>query len=102
MKCHIVRGVLPREVAQAVNGSDDTRNSGIGSGDVGKELPRVEPVNVCPLGRTCPEHLTKLVPGCIFGDTIGSTIGLYAVPSTALPPFCVSSVLYGRDGVDLE
>ena len=38
-------------------GSDDTRSYGVGSGDAGKELPRVEPVNVCPLGRTCPEHL---------------------------------------------
>ena len=69
-----VRGVLPREVAQAVNGSDDTRNYGVGSGDVGKELPRVEPVDVCSLGRTCPEHLKKQVAGCIFGDTLGSTI----------------------------
>ena len=32
--------VLPREVAQAVKGSDDTRFYGVGSGDVGKELPR--------------------------------------------------------------
>ena len=32
---------------------------GVGSGGVGKELPRVEPVNVCPLGRTCPKHLKK-------------------------------------------
>ena len=32
--------VLPREVAQAVKGSNDTRFYGVGSGDVGKELPR--------------------------------------------------------------
>ena len=49
-------------------GSDDTRNYGVGSGDVGKELPRLEPVNVCPLGRTRPEHLKKLVPGCISSE----------------------------------
>ena len=32
--------VLPREVAQAVKGSNDTRFYGVGSGDVDKELPR--------------------------------------------------------------
>ena len=32
-----VRGVLPCEDAQAVKGSEDTRNYGVGSGDVGKE-----------------------------------------------------------------
>ena len=32
--------VLPREVAQAVKGSIDTRFYGVGSSDVGKELPR--------------------------------------------------------------
>ena len=35
-------------------GSDDTRGYGVGSGDVGKELPRGIPVNLCPYGRTCP------------------------------------------------
>ena len=35
-----VNRVLPREVAQAVKGSNDTRFYGVGSGDVGKELPR--------------------------------------------------------------
>ena len=35
-----VNRVLPREVAQAVQGSSDTRFYGVGSGDVGKELPR--------------------------------------------------------------
>ena len=43
------------------DGSDDTRVYGVNrSGNVGKELPRVEPVNVCPLcGRTCPKHHRK-------------------------------------------
>ena len=49
-------------------GSDDTRSYGVGSGDVGKELPRVEPLSICPLGRTSPKHLKKLVPGCIFSE----------------------------------
>ena len=35
-----VNMVLPREVAQAVKGSNGTRFYGVGSGDVGKELPR--------------------------------------------------------------
>ena len=35
-------------------GSDDTRGYGVGSGDVGKELPRGIPVNLRPYGRTCP------------------------------------------------
>ena len=36
----VVNRVLPREVAQAVKGSNDTRFYRVGSGDVGKELPR--------------------------------------------------------------
>ena len=36
----IVNRVLPCEVAQFVKGSNDTRFYGVGSGDVGKELPR--------------------------------------------------------------
>ena len=40
--------VLPREVAQAVKGSNDTRFYEVGSGDVGKELPRSKSV-VCVL-----------------------------------------------------
>ena len=43
-----VNRVLPREVAQAVKGSNDTRFYGVGSGDVGKELPRNKSV-VCVL-----------------------------------------------------
>ena len=35
-------------------GSDDTRSYGVGSGDVGKELPRVEPVNVYPFRADIP------------------------------------------------
>ena len=42
----IVNRVLPREVAQAVKGSNDTRFYGVGSGDVGRELPRNKSV-VC-------------------------------------------------------
>ena len=40
--------VLPREVAQAVKGSNDTRFYGVRSGDVGKELPQNKSV-VCVL-----------------------------------------------------
>ena len=43
-----VNRVLLREVAQAVKGSNDTRFYGVGSGDVGKELPRNKSV-VCVL-----------------------------------------------------
>ena len=39
--------VLPREVAQAIKGSNGTRFTELGR-DVGKELPRVRPV-VCVL-----------------------------------------------------
>ena len=42
----VVSRVLPREVSQAVKGSNDTRFYGMGSGDVGKELPRTKSV-VC-------------------------------------------------------
>ena len=49
-----VIGVLPREIAQAVI-VPTTLALRSWVGDVGKELPRVEPVNVCPLlGRTGP------------------------------------------------
>ena len=44
----IVNGVLPREVTQAVKGSNDTRFYGVGSGDVGKELPRDKSI-ICVL-----------------------------------------------------
>ena len=44
----IVSRVLPREVAQAVKGSNDTRFYGVGSGDVSKEMPRNKSV-VCML-----------------------------------------------------
>ena len=44
----IVNRVLPREVAQAVKSSNDTRFYGVRSGDVGKELPQNKSV-VCVL-----------------------------------------------------
>ena len=44
----IVKRVLPREVAQAVKGSNDTQFYGVVSGEVGKELPRNKSV-VCVL-----------------------------------------------------
>ena len=72
---HWCEGCITTRGCSGGKGSDDTRNYGVGSDDVGKELPRVEPVNVCSLGRTCPEHLKKPVPGCIYlGIPLGSTI----------------------------
>ena len=46
--------VLPREVAQAVKGANDTRFYGVGSGDVGKELPRNKSVVCVLLGASSP------------------------------------------------
>ena len=63
-----VRGVLPREVAQAITVPTTLDTTELGSGDVGKEMPRVEPVNVCSLGRTCLAHLKKLIPGCLSSE----------------------------------
>ena len=56
----IVNRVLPREVAQAVKGSNNTRFYGVGSGDVGKELPRNKSV-VCVLfvGEFAQKHRRK-------------------------------------------
>ena len=49
-------------------GSDDTPNYGVGSGDVGKELPRVGLVNVCPLRADMPEAPLETFPGCIYSE----------------------------------
>ena len=59
--------VLQREVAQAVKGSNDTRFYGVGSGDVGKELPRAKSV-VCVLfeGERSHEAPQETFPGCMF------------------------------------
>ena len=59
--------VLPREVAQAVKGSNDTRFDGVGSGDVGKELPRTKSV-VCVLFVGERSHVApqETFPGCMF------------------------------------
>ena len=51
-----VNRVLPREVAQAVKGSNDTRFYGVGSGDVGKELPWNKSV-LCVLFVGEPAHI---------------------------------------------
>ena len=53
-------GVLPREVAQAVM-VPTTLALGSWIGDVGKELPRVELVNVCPF---CCVRSTETSPMC--------------------------------------
>ena len=56
----IVNRVLPREVAQAVKGSNDTRFYGVGSGDVGKELPRTKSVlYVLFVGELAQKHRWK-------------------------------------------
>ena len=64
----IVDRVLPREVAQAVKGSNDTRFYGVGSGDVGKKLPRIKSVVVCVLvkGERSHEAPQETFPGCMF------------------------------------
>ena len=69
--------VLPREVAQAVKGSNDIRFYGLGSGDVGKELPRNKS-DVCVLfvGEPAQKHRQETFPGFMFfrGYPLGSTI----------------------------
>ena len=59
--------VLPREVAQAIKGSNDTRLYGLGSGHVGKELPRNKSV-LCVLfvGEPAQKHRQETFPGCMF------------------------------------
>ena len=49
-------GVLPREVARGCSGGMVPTTLSLRSWieDVGKEIPRVEPAKVCPLGRTGP------------------------------------------------
>ena len=66
--------VLPRKVAQAEM-VPTTLALRSWVGDVGKELPRDEPVNVCPLGRTSPKHDWKpsqhaYVPGIPQGQPL--------------------------------
>ena len=93
--------VLPREVAQAVKGSNDTRFYGVGSGDVGKELPRNKSV-VCVsfVGGLAQKHRRKrFQDACLFrGYTLGSTIVVRgALHST--PPFLrLERVIRSRRG----
>ena len=60
--------VLPREVAQAVKGSNDTRFYGVGSGDVGKELPRNKSVVCVLLWASVPikRHRKRFQGACLF------------------------------------
>ena len=60
-----VNRVLPRVVAQAVKGSNDTRFYGVGSGDVGKELPRNKSVVCVLLGASLPCALLVTFPACL-------------------------------------
>ena len=63
--------VLPREVAQAVKGSNDTRFYEVGSGDVGKELPRTKSVVCVLLLASVPmkHHRKRFQHACLFrGD----------------------------------
>ena len=74
----IVNRVLPREVAQAVKGSNDTRFYGVESGDVDKELPRNKSV-VCVsfVGGLAQKqhHRKRFQDACLFrGYNLGSTI----------------------------
>ena len=70
-ECHyrlvdaIVNRVLPREVAQAVKYSNDTRFYGVGSGDVGKKLPRTKSV-LCVWTDSPMKHQQEKFPGCMF------------------------------------
>ena len=79
--------VSPREVAQAVKGSNDTRFYGVGSGDVGKELPRNKSV-VCVSfvgGHAQKHHRKRFQDACLFrGYTLGSSIVVRgALPSSS-------------------
>ena len=59
--------VLPREVAQAVKGPNDTRFYGVGSGDVGKELTRNKSVScVLFVGEPAQKHRLEAFPGGMF------------------------------------
>ena len=62
-----VNKVLPHEVAQTVKGSNDTRFYGVGSGDVGKELPRNKSV-LCVLfvGELAQKHRQETFPTYMF------------------------------------
>ena len=59
--------VLPREVGQAVKGSNDTRFYGVGSGNVDKELPRNKSVLCLSFaGGLAQKHQHETFPGCMF------------------------------------
>ena len=64
----IVNRVLPREVAQAVKGSNDTRFYEVGSGDAGKELPRNKSVVCVLLWASVPMkyHKKRFQDACLF------------------------------------
>ena len=68
--------VLPREVAQAVMGSNDTRFYAVGSGDVGKELPRNKSVVYVSFVGGHAQSTTGNVSRMhvCSGNTLGSTI----------------------------
>ena len=84
-----MNGVLPREIAQAVKDSNDTRFYRVGSGDVGKELARIKSV-VCVsfVGGLAQKHRRKrFQDACSFrGYTLGSTIVVRGVLHST-PPF---------------
>ena len=83
-----VKGVLPRGMIQIAKGPDDTRGYGVGSGDLGKELPRGLPVDLCPfrvdIPVTCLENWFQDVDlrrylwvyhGCPHAVKVPTTLG---------------------------
>ena len=70
-----VRGVLPREVAQAVKVPTILEGYGVGSGDVGKELPRGWSRKCLSFGADMPVAFLETGSRMhIFRDTLGSTM----------------------------
>ena len=81
--------VLPREVAQAVKGSNDTRFYGVGSDDVGKELSRTKSVLcVSFVGGLSHEAPQEAFPGCMFVPGIYLRVNhCYTSVLHSTPPF---------------
>ena len=96
-----VNRVLPREVAQVLKGPNDTRFYGVGSGDVGKELPRNKSV-VCVsfVGGLAQKHRRKCFQDtCSFRVyTLGSTIVVRDVLHSTPPFLRLERVIRSRRG----
>ena len=93
--------ILPREVAQAVKDSNDTRFYGVGSVDVGKELSRNKSI-VCVSfmgGHAQKRHRKRFQDACLFrGYTLGSTIVVRGALHITPPFLRLERVIRSRRG----